>query len=312
MTQTDPTAEQIRQYERDGFLIVERWLTDDEVERTRERFHACFEHEWETGLAPDEVNYTPGVTPPDRTRQLCNVWKADRWLARITLQERNARFAAKLAGAPGMRLLQDNMIWKPPSGKALLAHQDAAYVPFLEPPNMTTCWMALDETAADTGTIYYARGSHAWGRLPTGDTFHAPEDWLGWMHEVRPPDVEAGRGRLPPRPHIPRLAAQRAARCGSAGDHQPHGHDGHEVASDRPAPALLALYAPRRARDGRGLLPDHVARGRLPHALHRKPLRDCCLRWLVTAGAALTWCRAAVERGAVSGGCCFCVPWVLA
>src|SRR5882757_6279123 len=116
MTQTDPSAEQIQQYRSDGFLIVEQWLSDDEVERTRERFHACFEHEWETGLAPDEVNYTPGVTPPDR-----------------------------------MRLLQDNMIWKPPSGKALLAHQDAAYVPFLEPPNMTSCWMALDETAADTG-----------------------------------------------------------------------------------------------------------------------------------------------------------------
>ena len=78
MTPTDPTPEQIQQYERDGFLIVERWLSDEEVERTRERFHACFEHEWETGLAPDEVNYTPGVTPPDRTRQLCNVWKADR------------------------------------------------------------------------------------------------------------------------------------------------------------------------------------------------------------------------------------------
>ena len=88
MTQTDPTGEQIEQYGRDGFLIVERWLSDDEVERTRERFHACFEHEWETGLAPDEVNYTPGVTPPDRTRQLCNVWKADRWLAHITLAER--------------------------------------------------------------------------------------------------------------------------------------------------------------------------------------------------------------------------------
>ena len=181
MTSIDPTPEQIQQYANDGFLIVERWLSDDEVERTRERFHACFEHEWETGLAPDEVNYTPGVTPPDRTRQLCNVWKADRWLAHITLAERNARFAAKLAGAPGMRLLQDNMIWKPPSGKALLAHQDAAYVPFLEPPNMTSCWMALDETAADTGTIYYARGSHAWGQLPTGDTFHAPEE-IGRAH----------------------------------------------------------------------------------------------------------------------------------
>ena len=31
-------------------------------------------------------------------------------------------------------------------------------------------WRWLDETAADTGTIYYARGSHAWGALPTGDT----------------------------------------------------------------------------------------------------------------------------------------------
>ena len=50
MMPTEPTAEQIQQYERDGFLIVESWLSEDEVERTRERFHACFEHEWETGL----------------------------------------------------------------------------------------------------------------------------------------------------------------------------------------------------------------------------------------------------------------------
>ena len=42
------------------------------------------------------------------------------------------------------------MIWKPPSGKALLCHQDAAYLEFLAPKNMTTCWMALDDTRADT------------------------------------------------------------------------------------------------------------------------------------------------------------------
>ncbi len=186
----DPTPEQVRRYRADGFLIVENWLTTDEVERTRERFERCFAHEWETGLAPDEVNYTPGVTPPERTRQLCNVWKADRWLAAITLAEQNGRFAARLAGEPGMRLMQDNMIWKPPSGKALLAHQDAAYETFLDKPNMTTCWMALDDTHADTGTIYYARGSNHWGRLPTGGSFHAPEDWTGFMEEVRPKNVE--------------------------------------------------------------------------------------------------------------------------
>ena len=99
MTPTEPTARADRPVRARRLPDRRGWLSDDQVERTRERFHACFEHEWETGLAPDEVNYTPGVTPPDRTRQLCNVWKADRRLAHVTLAERNARFAAKLAGA---------------------------------------------------------------------------------------------------------------------------------------------------------------------------------------------------------------------
>jgi ectoine hydroxylase-related dioxygenase (phytanoyl-CoA dioxygenase family) len=182
----EPTAEQIDAYRRDGFVAVPDLLSADEVERVLERFAAVFAHEWETGLLPDEVNYEPGVTPPDRTRQLCNVWKADRILAATVLAERNARFGASLAGAPGLRLIQDNAIWKPPSGKALLCHQDAAYVSWLDPPNMTTCWMALDDTDAEAGTIYYARGSHRWPRRPSEGQFHAPDDWLGHVESVRP------------------------------------------------------------------------------------------------------------------------------
>ena len=186
----EPTSDQIQAYRRDGFLVVEEFLPRDEVERVRERFRRVFEHKWETGLQPDEVNYVPGVTPPDKTRQLCNVWKSDRVLAATTLARRNAEFAAKLSGLPGLRLVQDNAIWKPPSGKALLCHQDAAYVEYLDPPNMTTCWMALDDTAADAGTIYYVRGSNRWPHFPVGGQFHAPEDWLGRVKEVMPADAE--------------------------------------------------------------------------------------------------------------------------
>ena len=89
-----------------------------------------------------------------------------------------------------MRLLQDNAIWKPPSGKALLAHQDAAYTGWLAPKNMTTCWIALDDTAADRGTIYYVTGSHLWPHAPAGGQFHAPDDWLGYLREVVPPGTE--------------------------------------------------------------------------------------------------------------------------
>jgi ectoine hydroxylase-related dioxygenase (phytanoyl-CoA dioxygenase family) len=182
----EPTREQIEAYERDGFVVVESFLDAAEVEALREHFGRAFAHEWETGLRPDEVNYEPGVTPPDKTRQLCNVWKADRTLAGTVLSARNGAFGARLAGAPGLRLIQDNAIWKPPSGKALLCHQDAAYVDWLEPPNMTTCWMALDDTSADAGTIYYVRGSRHWPRAAVGGQFHAPDDWLGYVNEVRP------------------------------------------------------------------------------------------------------------------------------
>ena len=160
-TMNEPTAAQIDQYRRDGFLIVERFLDAGSLDGVRDRFAAVFEHEWETGLAPDEVNYTPGVTAPELTRQMCNVWKADRVLAGVTLAERGGRWASALAGLPGARVAQDNAIWKPPSGKALLCHQDAAYLEWLDPPNMTTCWIALDDTTADGGTIYYVAGSHA-------------------------------------------------------------------------------------------------------------------------------------------------------
>lgn len=185
-----PTSEQVEAFRRDGFLIVEEFLPAEEVGRAREHFAAAFEHRWETGLVPDEVNYVPGETPPDKTRQLCNVWKADRTLAAIVLSAKVGEFCGRLQSAPGMRIAQDNAIWKPPAGKALLCHQDAAYADHLDPPNMTTCWMALDDTAADTGTIYYVRGSHRWPKAPVGGEFHAPDDWLGYVREVMPEGTE--------------------------------------------------------------------------------------------------------------------------
>jgi phytanoyl-CoA hydroxylase len=186
----EPTPRQIESYQRDGFLIVERFLDPCDLERIGEHFTWVFEHNWETGIQPDEINYVPGVTAPDLTRQLCNVWKADSVLAAVVLSRQVGEFAARLGVLPGVRLAQDNAIWKPPSGRALLCHQDAAYLDHLDPPNMTTCWMALDDTAADSGTIYYVRGSQRWPHAPLGGTFHAPDDWLAHVRTAIPAEAE--------------------------------------------------------------------------------------------------------------------------
>ena len=69
---------------------------------------------------------------------------------------------ARLAGWPGARIVQDNVIWKPPAARSLGFHRDNAYLAWYTPTEMFSCWIALDDTTAAGGTMELARGSHHW------------------------------------------------------------------------------------------------------------------------------------------------------
>jgi ectoine hydroxylase-related dioxygenase (phytanoyl-CoA dioxygenase family) len=186
------TDEQLERFRRDGFVVVEEGFVDaDTVALLRERFEPLFAGSYETGIRPDEVNWVAGRDPGDRTRQICNGWKADQHIAAQVLSERTGRLAAELMGWEGVRLVQDNCIWKPPGTKSLGMHQDGSYLGYLVPPEMITCWIALDDTSADAGTITYAAGSHRWPRSPENrGEFHAPADWLAPVNRSVPTDEE--------------------------------------------------------------------------------------------------------------------------
>jgi ectoine hydroxylase-related dioxygenase (phytanoyl-CoA dioxygenase family) len=188
----DWSSEQREAFDRDGFLIVEEGFIDDEtVELLRERFDLLFEGDYVTGIRPDEVNWVAGRDPEDRTRQICNGWKADPEIAQQVLSERTGRLASELMGWGGVRILQDNCIWKPPATKSLGMHQDGSYLDYLVPPEMITCWIALDDTSAEAGTITYAAGSHHWPRSPKNrGEFHAPPDWLAPLERALPEGEE--------------------------------------------------------------------------------------------------------------------------
>jgi hypothetical protein len=143
------TDAQVESFRRDGFVIVEEgMLSDNALDRLRERFKLLFDGEYETGIKPDEVNWEPGRDPEDRTRQICNGWRADNAIAAQVLAERTGRMAAQLMGYSGTRILQDNLLWKPPGAKSIGMHQDGSYASYLVPPEMVTCWIALDDTQA--------------------------------------------------------------------------------------------------------------------------------------------------------------------
>ena len=172
---------QINSFKEDGFLIVDRLIDDDTVEVLRDRYQRLFKGDFETGVLPDEVNWQEGSGDPSLTRQICNGWKADRAVARVVLRADLGRAIAVLGDWPGTRIMIDNVLWKPAQTRPLAHHQDNAYLKWFEPSQLLSCWIALDDTKADAGTIEFVRGSHRWHHsLPEGE-FHGPKDYRKYM-----------------------------------------------------------------------------------------------------------------------------------
>jgi len=171
------TDTQIGQYRKDGFIILDKIIEREEAARLLERYEPMFErNEYETGVRPDEVNLPMG-TPP-YTKQICNGWRSDLTIAKTVFSAGIGEACARLGGWDGARLMVDNLLWKPAAGRSIGFHQDSMYSLWFDKPGMASCWIALDETTAEGGTLMYLRGSHKWGEAQPILKFHGPEDDL--------------------------------------------------------------------------------------------------------------------------------------
>lgn len=181
MTLTVPALSAIgeaeaRQFREDGYLVVEKLIGEADVIRIRDRFEPVLAGDFETGVYPDEWYWRPGMSLPDVTRHMANLWKSDLTIASLVVSSEIARVTALLAGWRGTRLGQDTLWMKPELSKEISLHQDNSFVDFLKPPEMLTCWVPLDDTHADGGTLEYVPGSHTWELVPLPRDFHVPEE----------------------------------------------------------------------------------------------------------------------------------------
>ena len=174
------SSAQIKQFQEDGFLIVENFVSPDFAKRLANRMEPLFRGDFETGIYPDEWYWRPGLSLPDVTREMCNAWKCDRTIASLVLSAEIGRLSATLAGWDGARIGQDSLWMKPPGAKAIAMHQDGAYIDYLTPAQMMTCWVALDDATAADGTLVYVKGSHKWPLATVEGEFHAPTKDYRW------------------------------------------------------------------------------------------------------------------------------------
>ncbi|MCH8104656.1 MAG: phytanoyl-CoA dioxygenase family protein [Proteobacteria bacterium] len=170
-----------KQFNQDGFLVVDKLIDLTSVPILHDALRDLFQGKFETGVCPDEVNWQEATGDPSLTRQICNGWKANRDIARVVLDESLGQAIASLADWPGVRIMIDNVIWKPAGTQSLGYHQDSAFLAWYKPSDLLTCWIALDDTSADGGTIEFVRGSHKWRLSEPEGEFHAPEQYRKYM-----------------------------------------------------------------------------------------------------------------------------------
>jgi phytanoyl-CoA hydroxylase len=175
------TESEIERFRRDGFLVIERLLASSRITALRESFPKLFGGRFDTGVYPDEWYWREGMSLPDVTRHMANAWKADLTVAKLALSEHIGRAATRLMGWSGARLGQDTIWWKAPKTKPIAHHQDSSFMTFLAPPTTVTCWITLDDTHRDAGTLEYVPGSHLWPLTSLPEAFHGQEDYRSQM-----------------------------------------------------------------------------------------------------------------------------------
>jgi len=230
---------QIDCFRRDGFLVVERCLGPDQVATLCASFPKLFAGKFDTGIYPDEWYWREGMSLPDVTRHMTNAWKADLAVARLALSADIARVASLLAGWSGVRLGQDSIWWKAPKTKPIALHQDSSFMNFLDPPSTVTCWITLDDTAREAGTIEYVPGSHRWPLTGMPREFHGDEDYRAPMR--------AAASALGIEPPAPQYITAPAGSCVFHAGEIWHG-SGPNMTSDRMRRAIGIHLLPEDAR----------------------------------------------------------------
>ncbi len=162
------TQEQIDQFWRDGFLAVHNVLEPDEVAALRHRTDSIilgdipFPEE-SIQIEPElEAQNPHGTARLTAVRKMWQLTRYDPFFAEYARHTRIVEVVVDLLG-PDVKLYADQMLLKPPfHGSAKPYHQDSPYWP-IEPMELVTCWMAMDDSTRENGCMRFLPGTHKLG-----------------------------------------------------------------------------------------------------------------------------------------------------
>jgi phytanoyl-CoA hydroxylase len=165
---TEVTERQRENYAEQGFLVVEKFLDDAELQdwrtvvdqavdrRGRQRF----------SFGSADAEDPPGARPKEEQEyydqvftQRNNLWQTDENMRRLLMDPALGKYVADLAGIDGVRIWHDQALIKEPYSNPTAFHLDVPYWSFTS-ADAITIWLALDDATVQNGCLYYVPGSH--------------------------------------------------------------------------------------------------------------------------------------------------------
>lgn len=161
---------QVEQFSADGVLVVEDLLGAEEVEALGKRAEwvasGRAEHIGENLLQVEPRVKAGEVEADDYANSLRKMSHLAFYDEVFQAHARNAKILDVIEGLLGadIKLYQDQLFMKPPKiGSRQAYHQDKPLGFNIEPADMVTCWVALDDATIENGCLWMLPGTHRFG-----------------------------------------------------------------------------------------------------------------------------------------------------
>jgi ectoine hydroxylase-related dioxygenase (phytanoyl-CoA dioxygenase family) len=167
------TKRQVKQYQDNGFIVIEDFLSAKELATWREVTEDAvrqrlLERNGLTNQKNPDSYYAQVFT------QCVRLADTHAGMAELMLDERLGEMAGALAGVDGIRIWHDQALFKPPYGNPTAWHLDNPYWSFYS-RDAISIWVALDDATLANGCLWYIPGTHKLARY----------DNVGIGHNIR-------------------------------------------------------------------------------------------------------------------------------
>jgi ectoine hydroxylase-related dioxygenase (phytanoyl-CoA dioxygenase family) len=147
------TDDQIKFYEKNGFIKLKEVLSVDEI-----TFYNDVISEKVKELNSVDIPLEQRDTYGKAFLQLFNLWEKDKQIKELIFSEKLAQIATDLMKVDGVRLYHDQALFKEPNGGITPWHADQHYWP-LSSDKAITVWIPLQKTPIEMGPLEFSAGS---------------------------------------------------------------------------------------------------------------------------------------------------------